>query len=95
MPFVHTEQNEGQHHKDHAEGGRAGINHIFEEKEKRNSHECRCSKTDKLSAGQTEQHFGFDLGKVLGDCYIGNKITPPMMQKTPFQKGKTFLDMLI
>ena len=70
MPFIHGKQEKGQHDQDHAEGGRTGINRIFEQKEKRHSYKYRCSKTDKLPTGQTEQHFGFDLGKVFGDRYI-------------------------
>lgn len=72
MPLIHGEQEEGQHHQNHAEGGRTGINGISEQKEKRHSYKYRCPKTDKLPACQAEQHFGFDLGKVFGNCYIRN-----------------------
>ena len=72
MPLIHGEQEEGHHYQNHAEGGRTGINGVSEQKEKRHSYKYRSSETDKLPAGQAEQHFGFDLGKVFGNCYICN-----------------------
>ena len=72
MPLIHGQQEKGHHYQNHAEGGRTGIDGVSEQKEKRHSYKYRCPETDKLPACQAEQHFGFDLGKVFGNCYIRN-----------------------
>ena len=70
--FVHCQQEEGQHHQDHAEGGRAGSHPVFEQKEKRYSYKYRRSKANELPPGQAEQHLGFYFGQVFWDGYISH-----------------------
>lgn len=94
MPLIHGEQEEGHHYQNHAECGRTGINGISEQKEKRHSYKYRCSETDKLPACQAEQHFGFDLGKVFGNCYIRNNCHL-REKKNAFPCRKTFSEDLV
>ena len=89
MPLIHGQQEKGHHYQNHAEGGRTGINGVSEQKEKRHSYKYRCPKTDKLPACQAEQHFGFDLGKVFGNCSYAIIVTSGK-KKNAFQCGKTF-----
>ena len=70
--FVHSQQKEGQHHQDHAEGGRAGSHPVFEQKEKRYSYKHRRPKANELPPGQTEQHLGFYFSQIFGDGYMGS-----------------------
>jgi hypothetical protein len=79
VPFIHGEKEKGQHHHNHAEGGGAGTNGAFEQKEKRYSNECRRAETNELPFGQAKHDFGFYFRKVFGNSYIRQSIKPPLM----------------
>ena len=74
VALVHGEQEEGQHHQDHAQRRRGGAQAPFCQKEKRYAdHRCR-SETDHLSFGQPEQDLALYPAQVLRDRYIGQSM---------------------
>lgn len=70
VPFIHSEKKERKHDQDHAKSRGGRIDNAFEQKEKRDSDECRRTETNKLSFGKPEQDFALDFRQVLRDRYI-------------------------
>ena len=46
MPFIHGEKKERKHDQDHAKGRGGRVDNAFEQKEKRDSDECRRAETN-------------------------------------------------
>ena len=64
--FVDSQKEQGQHDDDHAEGCQADIAQRLEQKEGRQSDDCRRTEADELSLGQIEEYLGFNLCEVTG-----------------------------
>ena len=68
--LIQGKQEEGQHHKDHAQRRRRRAHATLAQKEKRHSYQRRRSETHKLPLRQAEQHLALDFCQVLRDRYV-------------------------
>ena len=68
--LIHGKQKCREHDEDHCHRRYAGSGYVFEQKEKRYSHEESAAKANELSFCEIEKHLGLDFGQVLGNIDI-------------------------
>jgi len=76
VALVKRHEKARQHDKDHEKRRRAGGDAAPYQQKKRDAYKQRTAKTDQLPFGKSKHHLGFHAGKILGDSYISQKISP-------------------
>ena len=73
--FIKGEKECRDHGYDHQKAGRGVAQRSLGSKVQRDANGNTNAEADQLPLRQVKQHLGFDLGKVLGNSYIGHFLT--------------------
>lgn len=76
--FVESKKESRDHGYDHQKAGRGIAQGSLGSKVQRDANGNTNAEADQLPLRQVKQHLGFDLGKVLGNSYIGHFLTSLM-----------------